>query len=120
MTLPALSILGGGDTIDGIGCSTAARFLGMFSRNNSSRRAPVDADRPSMQADVATEMPFGTQEDGAGNGAIRLFGGEQPSRTATYRLFKLKDRAAERYEGISGVSLVAHLHTRQPDLFAKS
>ena len=42
------------------------------------------------------------------------------TRTAAHRLFKLKDRVTERYEGISGVSLADHLHARQPDLFGNS
>ena len=42
------------------------------------------------------------------------------TRTANYRLFSLRDRVAERYEGMSGVALSDHLHTNQLTLFGKN
>jgi hypothetical protein len=52
-------------------------------------------------------------------GHIGVYTYAELTSTASHRLFRLKERVTERYEGLSGVTLADHLHATQGELFAK-
>lgn len=52
-------------------------------------------------------------------GHIGVYTYAELTSTASHRLFRLRERVTERYEGLSGVTLADHLHATQGDLFAR-
>lgn len=68
-----------------------------------------------VDARIQTPLLVGDQQ----RGRIDVCTYSSLTRTASHRLFQLKERVAERYEGMSGVALADHLHTTQTEMFAK-
>jgi hypothetical protein len=64
---------------------------------------------------IATTRTVGN--DGDQRGRLDACTFDQLTRTANVRLFSLRARVAERYEGLSGVTLSEHLHEKQQRLF---